>query len=147
MLLPSGRTVQPTTPIYPTSNFTWSEATKKCTRHIQELVIGDKIIINAHQIEAKIVETARELDICRSILGDRPLWVNSWYRPPHINARVGGARYSRHLFGDGVDIRSDYLSSAQIYRLLDKVHVEGGLGRYHSFVHIDWRGEIARWRG
>ncbi len=83
-------------------------------------------------------------DRVRKMLGDRPIWINSWYRPSHVNQRVGGSKWSRHQFGDAVDIRSDYYSPRQIYRLLRDVHV-GGMGRYYSFVHLDWRGSVARW--
>lgn len=144
MLLPSGIFVDKSTPIYPGSNFTWGEATKDCTRHIQPLIVDAKLIINSDEIEAGIIRTARELDRVRKLLGGRPIWVNSWYRPSHINRAVGGSKYSRHQYGDAVDIRSNYHSPQQIYRMLRDVH-SGGLGRYFGFVHIDWRPEKARW--
>ena len=147
MLLPSGAIVTARTPIYPESNFTWGEVTKNCTRRIESLIIDGKTIISAINIEKNIVSTARELDQYRTLFGNRPILVNSWYRPKNINARVGGSKYSRHQFGDAVDIRSDYLSAFALYRKLDRLHTIGGLGKYISFVHIDFRGELARWRG
>jgi zinc D-Ala-D-Ala carboxypeptidase len=87
-------------------------------------------------------ETAKTLLLYHYILS-----TTSWYRPQHINHRVGGVKDSRHLFGDAVDISSDYLAPQAMYKLLDKIHMRGGLGRYYSFVHIDFRGEIARWLG
>jgi zinc D-Ala-D-Ala carboxypeptidase len=145
MLLPSGKRVDASTPIVFGSNFTWGEATAKCTRPVTDLIVKGKLIISAGEIEHKIINTAIELDHVRKVLGDRPIYVNSWYRPQHINQKVGGSSQSRHQFGDAVDIRSDYLSPAQMYKLLDSIHVYGGLSRYFSFVHIDWRGELARW--
>ena len=59
-------------------------------------------------------------DRLRGLLGDRPIWVNSWYRPSHINKSVGGSKWSRHQFGDAVDIRSNYHSPQTIYKLLNK---------------------------
>jgi len=147
MLLPSGKTVNSNTPVYPGSNFTWGEVTKNCSRHLCDLVINGRTIINKFEIEQKIVETAKKLDRIRKKLGDRPIHVNSWYRPPGVNANVGGSKYSRHLFGDGVDIRSDYFTPAQIWKLIEPDHHSGGLGKYFSFIHIDWRGTKARWRG
>ena len=143
MHLPSGKKVRSATPIYPGSNFTWGEATRRCTRHLKDLIINGNLVIASEDIEVKIVETAKKLDEVRHKLGSRPLYVNSWYRPSHINARVGGSKWSRHQFGDAVDIRSGYLSPHQIYDLI-KDH-DGGLGRYYGFVHIDWRGYRARW--
>ncbi len=145
MLLPSGNKVTKHTPLYPGSNFTWGEATKNCTRPIQALIIDGRLIKSDRQIERKIIEAAKELDQFRTILGNRPLWVNSWYRPKHINLSVGGSKWSRHQFGDAIDIRSNYYSPQFLYKTLNKLHLNGGLGRYYSFVHIDFRGTIARW--
>ena len=143
MLLPSGSTVEKHTPIYSGSNFTWGEATKNCTRHIKDLIIDGKLIITAIGIEGRIIRTAQKLDRIRADLGNRPLHVTSWYRPSHINARVGGSFWSRHQYGDAVDIKSNYQSPRQIFNKL-RGHV-GGLKAYYSFVHIDWRGKVARW--
>ncbi|MCC0179883.1 hypothetical protein I4641_23380 [Waterburya agarophytonicola K14] len=147
MKLPSGKVVTRNTPIYIGSNFTWGEATKDCTRPVQDLIINGKLIISSNAVEQNIVATAKELDIYRSLLGNRPIKVNSWYRPSHVNTWVGGSKYSRHQYGDAVDIRSDYFSAFQIHKILDRLHLEGGLGRYYSFVHIDFRGQVARWFG
>jgi len=146
MILPSQLSVGSSTPIYKGSNFTWGEATKNCTRYVGDLFVDNKLILSSNAIEQNIIATAQQLDKVRLILGGHPVWVNSWYRPKHINQRVGGAKYSRHQYGDAVDIRSDYLSPQAIYRLLDKVH-DGGLGRYYNFIHLDWRGYKARWFG
>ncbi len=79
------------------------------------------------------------------MLNNRPIKVNSWYRPALINKSVGGAKDSRHQYGDAVDIRSDYHTPQKIFTLITPIHPEGGLGLYPSFVHIDWRGYKARW--
>ncbi len=146
MKLPSGRNVNNYTPIYTGSNFTWGEVTKNGQRPLQDLIIKGRLILVSMDIEQKIIDTAVKLDGVRALLGDRPLHVNSWYRPAHINKRVGGSEWSRHQFGDAVDIRSDYFKPIQIYSKLRDIH-QGGLGKYWSFVHIDWRGELARWGG
>lgn len=143
MKLPSEKVVYNSTPIYTSSNFAWGEATKNCTRYVQDLIIDGILICTAEQIENNIIETAKKLDRIREIFGSKPLYVNSWYRPSHINFRVGGSKHSRHQHGDAVDICSKYFNSQQIaYMLRDH---PGGLGKYHSFVHIDWRGYKARW--
>ncbi len=145
MLLPSNRLVDKDTPIYPGSNFTWGEATRNCSRPPADLIINGKLIISSQKVEENIFNTAQYLDKVRGILGDRPILINSWYRPKHINSAVGGSKYSRHQYGDAVDLRSNYLSPRDIYKLLEPIHPHGGLGRYYSFVHIDWRGSKARW--
>ena len=145
MKLPSGRYVSINTPIYLDSNFTWGEATRNCSRPISDLVINGRLFATALSIERTIVLTAQKLDELRAKLGNRPIWINSWYRPQNVNHRVGGSKYSRHQFGDAVDIRSNYYSPTDIYSTVDKTHYNGGLGKYPTFVHIDWRGNKARW--
>ncbi|WP_036488026.1 D-Ala-D-Ala carboxypeptidase family metallohydrolase [Myxosarcina sp. GI1] len=144
MLLPSGFNVEKRTPIYDGSHFTWGEATKNLSRPIEDLVIDGKFIQSTYDIEASIIRTAKSLDAIRSLLGNRPIHINSWYRPVKVNVAVGGSKYSRHQYGDAVDIRSNYYSPQQIYKVLHSVHI-GGIGRYYNFIHIDWRGSKARW--
>lgn len=144
MLIPSKKNVFKNTPIYPGSHFTWGEATDDCFRSLEDLIINGRVIVSATQIEKNIVLTAMALDVMRSRLGNRPLHINSWYRPASINKSVGGKEYSRHQFGDAVDLRSDYYSPQQIGKLLEANH-NGGFHAYHAFCHIDWRGQRARW--
>jgi len=51
-------------------------------------------------------EIAKHLQLIRSGLG-RPLVVNSAFRTPEHNQAVGGATFSRHVYGDGVDVDVD----------------------------------------
>ena len=92
----------------------------------------------------------------RSGLG-RPLVINSGYRSPEHNHDVGGATFSRHIYGDAADIdvdqtRSDAATRAQeIFNEARDVGVDfvmplnettvsvGGQTRV-SWVHIDDRG-------
>ncbi|NJO96430.1 MAG: hypothetical protein HC775_06900 [Hyellaceae cyanobacterium CSU_1_1] len=72
-------------------------------------------------------------DLLRSHLGNRPIYINSWYRPPSINKSVGGKQYSRHQFGDAVDLRSDYYSPQQIEKLFEVNH-NGGFHAYAVYM-------------
>ncbi len=145
MRLPSGVNVYSSTQIYSGSHFTWGEATKNCTRQLQNLIISGKLAITAVQIEKKIIQTAIELDEIRALFNNRPIHVNSWYRPSNVNKDVGGKSESRHQFGDAVDTRSNYFTPQEIYQKLEGDHATGGIACYPSFVHIDWRGWRARW--
>ena len=147
MQLPSGKQVYSRTPIYPGSNFTWGEATKNCTRLIQDLVIDGKFIISAVDIEKNIVQTARNMDNYRQKLGDQPIIVTSWYRPSNVNSAVGGSKWSQHQYGYAVDWVCSHLTPAQIATLLEPHHNAGGYKCYidKNFTHTDWRGEKARW--
>ncbi|HEY9772117.1 MAG TPA: hypothetical protein V6C71_27035 [Coleofasciculaceae cyanobacterium] len=72
------------------------------------------------------------------------------YLPPSVRWRYGSEPW-QEIDGDDYSINKqvanpyDYLSSAQIYKLLEPLHSTGGLARYFSFVHIDWRDTKARW--
>ncbi|HLX65260.1 MAG TPA: D-Ala-D-Ala carboxypeptidase family metallohydrolase [Planctomycetota bacterium] len=101
--------------------------------------------------------------------------VTSGFRTPDYNRQIHGAAYSRHCYGDGIDIyidenndhhmddlngdgkldRKDGLIIANACRELELegAVVPGGIGLYEwsgdesvrSHVHIDCRGFISRW--
>ena len=48
--------------------------------------------------------TTRVLDPLRQLFGS-PIYVNSGYRSPEVNAAVGGATNSQHILGEAADIR------------------------------------------
>ena len=119
--------------IIPGGNFTWSEATK-----------GGSRVPESAEITRAIVRMAGKMQTVRSWLGDRPVTITSWYRPPAVNKAVGGARNSTHLQGHGVDFVVAGLSPGQVQRILDPKW-GGGLGYGRSFTHLDDRGYRARW--
>lgn len=90
------------------------------------------------------------LDILEAIRAEfgKPVVINSGYRCQTHNANVGGARGSRHMKGDAADIVVKGTDPALVYALADRlVGGMGGVGRYHTFTHIDTRGHKARWIG
>jgi len=108
--------------------FTWGEMTHGMTR-----------IPENSTITANIIRVARTLDWIRDKWG-QPIAITSGYRPPAVNSRVGGARFSSHLQGLAADI---YPIGGDIYKLLDVVRaseVTGlGLGMKRGFIHCDLR--------
>ncbi len=63
--------------------------------------------------------------------------VNSGYRSPKYNRGVGGATYSRHMYGDGFDMDPNAVS---LSTLEDACQNNGGfLVEYTSHVHCDFR--------
>ncbi|HEX7809446.1 MAG TPA: D-Ala-D-Ala carboxypeptidase family metallohydrolase [Thermoanaerobaculia bacterium] len=102
--------------------------------------------------------------------------VMSGYRTPYYNARIGNeTSYSRHLYGDAMDIyidmdrngsmddvnrdgRIDTADARFILRVAERIDespewswLKGGAGVYHAnaahgpYIHIDARGYVARW--
>lgn len=98
---------------------------------------------------ARVSPTLVELlEALRTDLGGVPLQVNSGYRPPAYNQAVGGASSSLHLDGLAADISSPQVSFSRLAEVADRlVGDRGGVGLYRSqdFVHVDLRGERARW--
>jgi hypothetical protein len=46
---------------------------------------------------------AINMEVVRSLLGNRPIHISSGYRSPTLNAAIGGARTSAHMSGYAVD--------------------------------------------
>ncbi|MHA1539218.1 MAG: YcbK family protein [Alphaproteobacteria bacterium] len=76
--------------------------------------------------------------LCRAqeILGDKKLRINSAYRDPLHNARVGGAPLSRHKMGDAFDISIRGQDRAAVYNACRAAGFQG-FGFYNSFLHVD----------
>ena len=75
-----------------------------------------------------------------------PVVITSGYRCPAHNKNVGGATHSRHIVGDAVDIKVSNVDAIDVYATADTlVGGSGGVGKYPTWVHIDWRGYRARW--
>ena len=114
-------------PIIPGGSFTWGEATKDATR-----IPATTTIVN------NIVALARQLQRARDQIG-RPFYITSWYRPPAVNAAVGGATMSQHLYGNATDL---YVVGYSGRRIANAVFSwwPGGIGIYSNMpdiVHLD----------
>lgn len=122
-------------PIIPGGNFTWGEATHG----------GSRIPVNRNVVYG-IIRIARVMEEVRNQLGGRPITINSWYRDPVTNRRVGGASRSRHLSGDAVDFVAPGIHPYDVYDRLNRWWgSKGGLASATVFTHIDTRGYYARW--
>lgn len=92
---------------------------------------------------------AENLQVLRDELGE-PIRINSAYRSPSYNKRIGGAKSSKHLLAQAADItvkgKTPKQLAAVIERLISQRKMkQGGLGVYPGFVHYDVRGTKARW--
>ena len=93
-------------------------------------------------------QTAHEiclfLERCRDHFGGNPLVITSGYRPPEINAQIGGARQSEHLYDQpdkgAVDF---YIKDVSIYEVeawCDQNYPHSvGYGAQRGFVHLGMR--------
>lgn len=83
-------------PTYLTPHFTLEELTYTNTGL-------DNTITKGSVAYSKLKAMARLLEYIRNVVGF-PLYINSCYRSPIVNARVGGSRTSFHLYGCAADI-------------------------------------------
>lgn len=100
---------------------------------------ADEVLV--HPALVALLETVREH------FGE-PVAINSGYRSPAHNRRIGGARNSRHVMGLAADIVVDKgaISPRRVATYVEGLD-PGGLGRYNTFTHVDVQGKNRRWAG
>lgn len=92
---------------------------------------------------------AKNLQVLRDEIGE-PIRVNSGYRTPEYNKRIGGASKSQHKLAKAADIVAKSYSPKQLAKIIERLIAagkmkQGGLGIYPGFVHYDVRTKKARW--
>jgi uncharacterized protein YcbK (DUF882 family) len=96
-----------------------------------------------------VQKLADQLQILRDELGE-PIHVNSGYRTPTYNKKIGGKPASQHLQAKAADITVKCKSPRQLKTIVEKLITEGklkfgGVGLYPGFLHVDIRRNHARW--
>jgi len=119
----------------------------KVTPHIAygELALNEEArrFTKQHQCDTAIV-LCNFLEKARVAFGNKPIVITSGYRPPKVNASVGGASRSEHLY-DAPDTGAVdfYIEGVNIYDLQEwcKAHwpFSLGLGAPKGFVHCGIR--------
>lgn len=102
-----------------------------------------------YKVKQNLKVLAEQLEVLREHF-QKPININSGYRSPEHNAKVGGAENSQHLLGKAADlvingITPDEVADAIEFLIDNKMMKQGGLGRYNSFTHYDIRGKKSRW--
>lgn len=103
------------------------------------------------EVLRNIKDLAKQLQVLRDYTG-RAITINSGYRSPSHNAKIGGVPDSQHVKGRAADIVVSGYTSAQTKAVIEELIAsgkmkQGGIGLYSSFVHYDTRGTAARWNG
>lgn len=101
------------------------------------------------EILRNLKKLAQELEVIRAEVG-KPIIINSGYRSPDHNSKVGGAKDSYHTKGKAADIKVSGLNSFELAQIIEKLISQGklkqgGVGTYPTFIHYDIRGTKARW--
>lgn len=115
---------------------------------LQEFASKDGAVFPERVIE-NLKRLAENLQKIRDIIGV-PISINSGYRSPAHNKKVGGAKNSQHLTGMAADIVVKGYSPRSVFEIVEDLQNEGvielgGLHAYNSFTHVDIRGTKARW--
>lgn len=98
---------------------------------------SDKILV--------CIETVKILQAVRDYFG-QPVTINSAYRTPSWNRKVGGATGSQHVKGTACDIKVANVPSWAVAGYLEDNFPYHGIGYYSTFVHIDSRGYKSYWK-
>lgn len=117
-----------------TEHFSWEEASTTSHRNLDNNI--------PKGMEPVIINTARQMERVRAILGNRGIHINSWYRSPEVNKAVGGSNSSQHSKGEAVDfVCPDFGGPLDICR---KIIQYKELIRFdqliyeHTWVHISF---------
>jgi uncharacterized protein YcbK (DUF882 family) len=91
---------------------------------------------------------ASNLQVLRDEIGVS-LHINSGYRSPSHNKKIGGAKKSYHVKGMAADIQNSTHTPKQLFDIIERLQAEGkmhngGLKAYATFVHYDI-GPKRRW--
>jgi uncharacterized protein YcbK (DUF882 family) len=96
-----------------------------------------------------VQKLANQIQVLRDALGVS-ITVNSGYRSPAHNSKIGGSKTSQHLLGKASDITAQGYTPAQVHAKIEELirsgdMLQGGLGSYSTFSHYDIRKTRARW--
>jgi uncharacterized protein YcbK (DUF882 family) len=101
------------------------------------------------EVLQNVQELAVNLQVLRDYIGTS-ISINSGYRSPKHNKKIGGSVNSQHLLGNAADIVVTGKTPKEVKEIIENLISEkkmkqGGLSAYPTFVHYDIRGTKARW--
>jgi uncharacterized protein YcbK (DUF882 family) len=114
-------------------------------------------VINQNDYEGKELKGAGYKKIDPVVLGKllriceqtgQSYVINSGYRSPVKNKKVGGAKLSQHMTGKAIDVRvkGSYEDRAEFVVAASRAGFTG-IGVYSSFIHLDIRDHRVSWVG
>lgn len=136
----------------PAVRFTWAETESGDGEPVKG-VVKQNAVRQARYLNELRKNIAKHYGVS---FGDVSIGVNSWYRSPSYNNKIGGAKLSQHMSGKATDItvavNGGRLHPRKVAELAESVPAfrKGGIGWYDAahgnFTHVDHRGDgPARW--
>jgi uncharacterized protein YcbK (DUF882 family) len=116
--------------------------------YLDEFMCRDQSDVNL-EVFNNILKLSIELQKLRDHFG-KSIIINSAYRSPDYNTKIGGAKNSQHKLGKACDFNVKGLSTEFVQETLENLMqdgtiINGGLGEYNTFTHYDIRSNPARW--
>jgi uncharacterized protein YcbK (DUF882 family) len=101
------------------------------------------------ELKPNVQALAEQLQILRDYLNE-PIHINSGYRTPAYNKKIGGKPNSYHMKAMAADITVKSKTPKQLASVVEKLIANGtlkigGIGVYPGFVHVDTRNRKSRW--
>lgn len=112
-------------------NFESTEFDCKCKNYCCETEVDPQLVTYLQKIRDHFGTSVR---------------INSAYRCKKHNKSVGGANYSKHLYGQAADIRVEGIKPLKVAQYAESIGIKG-IGLYSNFVHIDTRSNKYFWYG
>jgi hypothetical protein len=120
-----------------TEHFTLDEFTASDTANA--LGIDNRLDVEALRA---LIDLAEVMEQVRSALGDKPITITSGYRCPELNAAVGGATNSAHLYGLACDfVCPDFGSPREACLMLEAQLLELGVDQLIYELGVDSPGD------
>jgi zinc D-Ala-D-Ala carboxypeptidase len=124
-----------------TPNFTLEEFTVSETAARHGI---DNVPPEGSPQRANLQRTAEVMELVRTILGGRPIFITSGYRGPKVNKMVGGSTNSAHMSGLAVDFGcADFGSPLDICKALEPhmqtLGIDQLIHEYATWVHLGLR--------
>jgi uncharacterized protein YcbK (DUF882 family) len=115
---------------------------KQLTPHFNE----DEFRCKDGSLDKLDIRLPQTLEKLRALAGSKSIHINSGYRSPAYNKKIGGSTNSQHMQGTAADITIAGLTPKQVAALAEKAGFMG-VGTYPTFTHVDVRPKKARWNG
>lgn len=116
--------------------------------HLHEFACNDGTPVPEEFIP-NVKKLAEQLQVLRDYIKE-PIHLNSSYRHPAYNQRIGGKPNSQHLTASAADITVKSMTPRKLKGVVEKLIKQkklwfGGIGLYPGFLHVDIRKDTARW--